>query len=72
MLAFSALIAGSFSLGGQIANDIDPAALNAVRFVDRGGGGLRSAEPAGRASARGASRRPGDTSCSAAFTRSIS
>jgi hypothetical protein len=33
MLAFSALIAGSFSLGGQIANDIDPAALNAVRFV---------------------------------------
>lgn len=33
MLAFSALIAGSFSLGGQIANEIDPAALNAVRFV---------------------------------------
>ncbi|MGP1357435.1 EamA family transporter, partial [Roseicyclus sp.] len=33
MLAFSALIAGSFSLGGQIANDISPSALNAVRFV---------------------------------------
>lgn len=33
MLAFSALIAGSFSLGGQIANEVDPAALNAVRFV---------------------------------------
>lgn len=33
MLAFSALIAGSYSLGGQIANEIDPAALNAVRFV---------------------------------------
>jgi drug/metabolite transporter (DMT)-like permease len=33
MLAFSALIAGSFSLGGQIANEIAPAALNAVRFV---------------------------------------
>jgi hypothetical protein len=33
MLAFSALIAGSFSLGGQIANEIDPAALNAVRFT---------------------------------------
>jgi hypothetical protein len=33
MLAFSGLIAGSFSLGGQIANEIDPAALNAVRFV---------------------------------------
>jgi drug/metabolite transporter (DMT)-like permease len=33
MLAFSALIAGSFSLGGQVANEIDPAALNAVRFV---------------------------------------
>jgi drug/metabolite transporter (DMT)-like permease len=33
MLAFSALIAGSFSLGGQIANEIAPAALNAVRFA---------------------------------------
>lgn len=33
MLAFSALIAGSFSLGGQVANDIAPAALNALRFV---------------------------------------
>jgi len=33
LLAFSALIAGSYSLGGQIANDIDPVALNAVRFV---------------------------------------
>jgi drug/metabolite transporter (DMT)-like permease len=33
MLLFSALVAGSFSLGGQIANEIDPAALNAVRFV---------------------------------------
>jgi drug/metabolite transporter (DMT)-like permease len=33
MLAFSALVAGAFSLGGQIANDIAPAALNAVRFV---------------------------------------
>lgn len=32
MLAFSALVAGSFSLGGQVANDIAPAALNAVRF----------------------------------------
>lgn len=33
MLAFSALIAGSFSLGGQVANEISPAALNALRFV---------------------------------------
>lgn len=33
MLAFSALVAGSFSLGGQVANDIAPAALNALRFV---------------------------------------
>ena len=32
MLCFSALIAGSFSLGGMIANEIDPAALNAMRF----------------------------------------
>lgn len=33
MLTFSALVAGSFSLGGQVANEIDPAALNAVRFA---------------------------------------
>ncbi|NKX43317.1 DMT family transporter [Roseicyclus persicicus] len=33
MLLFSALIAGSFSLGGQVANEIAPAALNAVRFA---------------------------------------
>ncbi|MBD3677987.1 MAG: DMT family transporter [Rhodobacteraceae bacterium] len=32
MLAFSALIAGSFSLGGMVANEIAPAALNSVRF----------------------------------------
>ena len=33
MLVFSALIAGSFSLGAQAANEIAPIALNAVRFV---------------------------------------
>ncbi len=33
MLLFSALVAGSFSLGGQVANEIEPTALNAVRFV---------------------------------------
>lgn len=33
MLAFSALVAGSFSLGGMVANEITPLALNAVRFV---------------------------------------
>jgi len=33
MLVFSALIAGSFSLGSQAANEIAPIALNAVRFV---------------------------------------
>ena len=32
MLAFSALVAGSFALGVLAANDITPAALNAVRF----------------------------------------
>lgn len=32
MLVFSALVAGSFSLGALAANLIDPAALNAVRF----------------------------------------
>ncbi|KUJ85173.1 hypothetical protein AVO45_17820 [Ruegeria marisrubri] len=33
MLAFSALVAGSFSLGSLIANEIAPAALNAARFA---------------------------------------
>lgn len=33
MLGFSALVAGSFSLGGQVANEIAPAALNALRFA---------------------------------------
>lgn len=33
MLLFSALVAGSFSLGGMAANEIAPAALNAVRFA---------------------------------------
>ena len=32
MLAFSALVAGSFSLGGQIAAEMAPTAFNAVRF----------------------------------------
>jgi drug/metabolite transporter (DMT)-like permease len=33
MLVFSALVAGSFSLGSMAANEIAPAALNAVRFA---------------------------------------
>ncbi len=33
MLTFSALVAGSFSLGAMVANEISPAALNAFRFV---------------------------------------
>ena len=33
MLAFSALVAGSFSLGHIVANEIAPAAINAVRFI---------------------------------------
>lgn len=32
MLLFSALVAGSFSLGALMANDVDPAAFNALRF----------------------------------------
>ncbi|MFM2354716.1 MAG: hypothetical protein RLZZ528_452 [Pseudomonadota bacterium] len=32
MLCFSALVAGSFALGGMIANEISPTALAAVRF----------------------------------------
>lgn len=33
MLLFSALVAGSFSLGSMAANDIDPMALTAARFA---------------------------------------
>ena len=33
MLLFSALVGGSFALGSMVANDIAPAALNAVRFA---------------------------------------
>ncbi|MQQ08634.1 EamA family transporter [Epibacterium sp. SM1979] len=33
MLLFSALVGGSFSLGGQVAGEIAPAALNALRFA---------------------------------------
>ena len=33
MLLFSALVAGSFSLGYLAANEISPSAFNAVRFV---------------------------------------
>ncbi len=33
MLLFSALVAGSFSLGHMAANEISPAALNAARFL---------------------------------------
>lgn len=33
MLLFSALVAGSFALGARAANAIDPAALNALRFL---------------------------------------
>ncbi len=33
MLLFSTLVAGSFSLGAQVAGDIAPAALNALRFA---------------------------------------
>lgn len=33
MLAFSALVAGSFSLGALIANTIDPVSVTAVRFL---------------------------------------
>ena len=33
MLAFSLLVAGSFSLGSIVANEIAPAALNAARFL---------------------------------------
>jgi len=52
MLAFSALVAGSFSLGAMAAPHVDPAVLSALRFaiaagilagVARGAGGTRAA-----------------------------
>lgn len=33
MLAFSGVVAGSYSLGGQVANDVAPIAFTAVRFL---------------------------------------
>ena len=33
MLAFSGLIAGSFSLGGMMANMVSPTAFSALRFL---------------------------------------
>mgnify|MGYP007046357708 CR=1 FL=1 len=33
MLLFSLIVAGSFSFGKTIANDIDPVVLTALRFV---------------------------------------
>ncbi|MEM6586471.1 MAG: DMT family transporter, partial [Pseudomonadota bacterium] len=36
MLLFSLLVAGSFALGGLVANEIAPTALNAVRFAIAG------------------------------------
>jgi drug/metabolite transporter (DMT)-like permease len=33
MLTFSACVAGSFSLGAMVANQVDPAAFNALRFL---------------------------------------
>ena len=36
MLLFSVLVAGSFSLGSMVANEISPAALNTVRFLIAG------------------------------------
>ena len=51
MLAFAAVVAGSFSLGATIANEIDPAALTAVRFA------IALAVVAGLAAAQGGWRR---------------
>jgi len=53
MLAFSAAVAGSFSLGAMVANLIAPSALNAMRFV------LAASLLAGAAVATGALHRPG-------------
>ncbi len=53
MLVFSALVAGSFSLGSMIANDIDPTAFTALRFC------LGSVIVGGIALSRGAITRQG-------------
>jgi drug/metabolite transporter (DMT)-like permease len=53
MLAFSALVAGSFSLGALVANDIDPTAFNTLRFC------IAAAIVGGLAWSRGAINRQG-------------
>lgn len=53
MLAFSALVAGSFSLGALVANDISPTAFNTLRFC------IAAAIVGGLAWSRGAISRQG-------------
>ena len=71
MLAFSALVAGSFALGVLAANEIAPAALTAVRFF------IAAVLVGSLAAARGRSGpatggRRGGTWCWAGSSRSIS
>ena len=42
MLAFSALVAGSFSLGAMAARFVSPSALTVARFALAGSGGQRN------------------------------
>lgn len=57
MLLFSALVAGSFSFGSLIARDIDPVALNALRFA-LAGAAIGAAAAVGPGLRRGQFRAP--------------
>lgn len=61
MLGFSCVVAGSFSLGGLVANEVAPSALNAVRFLIAGAivfAIILVREPAPAAAFRQAARAP--------------
>lgn len=71
MLAFSALVAGSFSLGSLSANLISPTALNAARFVIAGMV-IAVAVAATTGVPKGATRAPWRYLVLGGFSRSIS
>lgn len=56
MLAFSVVVAGSFLMGGMIANDIAPAAVNALRFASAAVVLMSAALVAGALGGRGPQR----------------
>ena len=70
MLLFAFLVAGSFSLGGRIANMVDPTVLTLVRFILAAG--VLGASPPPRGGSSGNMRRPvGAIRCWAVSSRCI-